>query len=169
MAKVKKNLEEDLLAKQIRKQEIDEMLIKKDEFKVKVGYGEQCVFLTTLSKEFVQVIKTRTHFVFHYLGKEINPNNCFYSTQDYDIDNLYGKDFAIKKVNIEKIFLILAYLFHGDKGKIKFKLKQGRSKTFYNSFSYGWYDAEKFFGKKYKIKTNHFANAIFYVFGGRYT
>lgn len=151
---MKDELEDASLETKIKAQQVDEMLTKKYEFTLKIGYGEKCVFLTTLSKEFVQVIKTKTHFVFHYLGQEINPNNCFYSTQDYDIRNLKGEDFVIDRKKIKKIILRHAHVHYGKYDKIKFKIEGENSKTFIHDVSYGIYSYSDFWGKNFKSKNS---------------
>ncbi|MBO5310155.1 MAG: hypothetical protein J6A98_03040 [Clostridia bacterium] len=151
------------LEEKLKSEKIGEMLKQKDEFKEKIGYGKKTVFVKTLSKEFVQVFKTKTHFVFHYLGKEMDSNKCFYSNKDFDISNLEGKDFVIKHTNIEKISLRLKY---GKHGKLKFKLKQGRSKQFYHDLTYGRFDEEEFYGKQYKICNNAFLDGLGDVLAG---
>ncbi|MBO5310154.1 MAG: hypothetical protein J6A98_03035 [Clostridia bacterium] len=131
---------------------LEDIVEKQSKFTGRIKYGEKSVFVKTFGGKFFQLIKTKEHFVFHYIGKGLYKKNCWSANRFIDISELDKCDFAIRRDNIKKIVADCQSLFYPHWGKLTFKLKSGKSKSFGMEESCGYYRYNEFFDNKFKTK-----------------
>ena len=68
----------DVDVDELEEEELVKKYAKISAFEKKIGFGTKSIFVKNMLESCFQVIKTETHFLFHYLGKKIYKDNyCF--------------------------------------------------------------------------------------------